>query len=204
MAGSSKVVRLVARPLGEPKLSDFAVTEERILEPGPGQVLVRNDWISVDPYMRGRMNDAKSYVPPFKLGECMDGGAVGTVVASDSDIPIGTVVVHHLGWREHATLDARRVRAVDTSSASASECAWADLDEAAALQHTQCLVDGAGGDVIADPEVRLCADALAGAEALAFYIALECVCHPFSPGQPNLLAAAKGPALLRCPTCHST
>lgn len=118
MVGSSKVVRLVARPMGEPKPSDFAITEVPIADPDPGQVLVKNDWISVDPYMRGRMDDAESYMPPFKLGEPMDGGAVGTVVASDCEIPVGTVVLHHLGWREHSTLDARAVRALDTSDAS--------------------------------------------------------------------------------------
>jgi NADPH-dependent curcumin reductase CurA len=121
MTRSSKLVRLVARPIGEPKLSDFAVTEEPIVDPAEGQVLVRNEWISVDPYMRGRMNDTKSYVPPFTLGEAMDGGAVGTVIASDSEIPVGTVVMHHLGWREHATLAARKVRSVDTSRAAASD-----------------------------------------------------------------------------------
>src|SRR5262245_37085792 len=56
-------VHLVARPAGEPQSTDFALVEASVTEPGPGQVLVRNDWISVDPYMRGRMNDVKSYVP---------------------------------------------------------------------------------------------------------------------------------------------
>lgn len=121
MAGTSKLVRLVARPIGEPKPSDFAVTEAPITDPVEGEVLIRNDWMSVDPYMRGRMNDAESYVPPFKLGEPMDGGVVGTVIASNSEIPVGAVVMHHLGWREHATLAARKVRAVDTSRAAACD-----------------------------------------------------------------------------------
>jgi NADPH-dependent curcumin reductase CurA len=121
MAVSSKAVHLVARPVGEPKLADFAVIEAPVADPGPGQVLVRNDWISVDPYMRGRMNDVKSYIPSFQLGESMDGGAVGTVVASECEIPVGTVVFHRLGWREHATLYGSEVQTVDTSRAAACE-----------------------------------------------------------------------------------
>ncbi|MDL4777793.1 MULTISPECIES: NADP-dependent oxidoreductase [Thermomonosporaceae] len=116
----SREVRLVARPDGEPVPSDFELAEVPVAEPGEGEVVVRNDWISVDPYMRGRMNDTKSYVPPFKLGEAMDGGAVGTVVASRAEaVPVGTTVLHGLGWREYATVDAGSVRAIDTTSASA-------------------------------------------------------------------------------------
>jgi NADPH-dependent curcumin reductase CurA len=121
MALNSKVVQLAARPIGQPKLSDFVIATAPVADPSPGQVLVRNDWISVDPYMRGRMDDVKSYVPPFELGKPMDGCAVGTVVASACEIPVGTVVFHSFGWREHATLDAKQVRAVDTSRAPASE-----------------------------------------------------------------------------------
>ncbi len=120
MAITYKEVRLVARPVGEPKQSDFAVVDVPIVDPGPGQVLVRNDWLTVDPYMRGRMDDVKSYIPPFELGQPMDGGAVGTVVGSECEVPVGTVVFHSLGWREYATLDAKKVREVDTSRAPAS------------------------------------------------------------------------------------
>jgi NADPH-dependent curcumin reductase CurA len=75
---------------------------------------VRNDWLSVDPYMRGRMNDVKSYMPPFALNEPMTGGAVGTVVASGTeDHPVGTTVSHFLGWREYALLDAPFAQRVD-------------------------------------------------------------------------------------------
>jgi NADPH-dependent curcumin reductase CurA len=64
----SREVRLAARPTGEPKRGDFELAEVELADPGPGQLLVRNDWMSVDPYMRARMNDVKSYVPPFALG----------------------------------------------------------------------------------------------------------------------------------------
>lgn len=116
----SKEVHLVARPDGEPKPEDFAVIETTVDAPGPGQIQVRNDWISVDPYMRGRMNDTKSYVAPFRLGEVMDGGAVGTVVASESpDVPVGASVLHFQGWRQYALMDAARAKVVDTDAAPA-------------------------------------------------------------------------------------
>ena len=70
-------VHLVARPRGEPTPADFAVVQKPVPELADGQVLVQNSFMSVDPYMRGRMNDVKSYVPPFALGAVMDGGAVG-------------------------------------------------------------------------------------------------------------------------------
>jgi NADPH-dependent curcumin reductase CurA len=87
-------------------------------DPGAGEVLVRNRWMSVDPYMRGRMNDVKSYVPPFQLGAPRDGGAVGEVVASgDESVAVGDTVLHGLGWREYALAPAGAVRRVDTALA---------------------------------------------------------------------------------------
>ncbi|MFG2191489.1 NADP-dependent oxidoreductase [Streptomyces sp. NPDC048639] len=105
---------LTARPHGWPKPEDFALREAEIPAPGPGQILVRNTHMSVDPYMRGRMNDTKSYVPPFQLDQPMEGGAVGEVVASNADdIAVGDHVLHGLGWREYAVLDARHAAKVD-------------------------------------------------------------------------------------------
>jgi NADPH-dependent curcumin reductase CurA len=83
-------------------------------DPADGELLIRNAYVSVDPYMRGRMNDVRSYVPPFALGAPMTGGAVGQVVASRNDrFAEGTWVVHDLGWREAALSDGRGVRRVD-------------------------------------------------------------------------------------------
>lgn len=114
----SREIHLVARPSGEPRPADFALVETTLPDPGPGQILVRNDWMSVDPYMRGRMNDIPSYVPPFQLGEPMEGGAVGTVLASQSPgLPVGSTVLHGYGWRSHALLDAAAARLVDTAAA---------------------------------------------------------------------------------------
>jgi NADPH-dependent curcumin reductase CurA len=103
----SREVRLAQRPVGEPKPEDFELAEVELDEPGEGRLLVRNAFMSVDPYMRGRMNDAPSYVPPYELGEAMYGGAVGEVVAGGE---AGALVVHQLGWREAAVLDADRVQ----------------------------------------------------------------------------------------------
>jgi NADPH-dependent curcumin reductase CurA len=101
--------------------SDFRLVDVEVPDPGPGQLLVRNTYMSVDPYMRGRMRDVKSYVPPFQLDRAMDGGAVGEVLASDADgIAVGDVVVHQLGWREHAVLDAAHTRKVDAGGLSES------------------------------------------------------------------------------------
>lgn len=112
---------LVARPQGWPTPADFALVEAPVSQPGPGQILVRNAFLSVDPYMRGRMNDVKSYVPPYLLGEAMDGGAVGYVVASNADgFQVGDAVLHGLGWREYATVDAAHTVKVDPSLAPLS------------------------------------------------------------------------------------
>ncbi len=82
---TSREIRLAARPSGVPQPSDFELAEVDLPEPGDGEVLIRNACVSVDPYMRGRMNDARSYVPPFQLGEVLSGGAVGQVVVSHND-----------------------------------------------------------------------------------------------------------------------
>jgi NADPH-dependent curcumin reductase CurA len=117
---SSREVRLAARPVGEPKPSDFELAEVDVPSPAEGQVLVRNLWMSVDPYMRGRMNDTKSYVPPFQIGKALEGGAVGEVVESTVDThAVGDLVLSNTGWREMAVGPAKhfsRVDRIDTPS----------------------------------------------------------------------------------------
>jgi NADPH-dependent curcumin reductase CurA len=121
MLGTTRQIRLLSRPRGWPAHDDFELVEVDIPSLLPGQVLVRNTVMSVDPYMRGRMNDTRSYIPPFELGEPLDGGAVGEVVASESEaVAVGDTVAHQLGWREHAVLDARQVRRIDVSQVPAS------------------------------------------------------------------------------------
>ncbi|MDO5503872.1 MAG: NADP-dependent oxidoreductase [Actinomycetia bacterium] len=117
----TREVHLASRPHGEPTPENFSIVEVDLPELAEGEVLVANTAMSVDPYMRGRMNDAKSYIAPFQVGAALDGGAVGTVIASRStDVPVGTEVLHGFGWREHAVLAARRVRAIDTTAVPAS------------------------------------------------------------------------------------
>jgi NADPH-dependent curcumin reductase CurA len=114
MEGVSREIRLVARPTGFPGDELFEVAEAPIPDPADGQVLIRNAYFSVDPYMRPRMNDVRSYVAPFTLGEAMTGGAVGRVVASrHATLAEGDWVLHGLGWREWALSDGSGVRKVD-------------------------------------------------------------------------------------------
>lgn len=116
MARTTQEIQLVSRPHGTPTPENFRTVTTELPDPGPGQVLVRNTVLSVDPYMRGRMNDTKSYVPPFPLGETLDGGAIGVVEASgEESVPVGATVQHMAGWREAAVLPADQVRVVDTS-----------------------------------------------------------------------------------------
>jgi NADPH-dependent curcumin reductase CurA len=110
----SREIRLANRPRGAPVPDDFALAEVELPDPGDGELLIRNAYVSVDPYMRGRMNDVKSYVPPFALDEPMTGGAVGRVIASRNErFPEGSWVVHDLGWREVALSEGRGARLVD-------------------------------------------------------------------------------------------
>ncbi|MEU5534790.1 NADP-dependent oxidoreductase [Streptomyces sp. NPDC020362] len=112
---------LLSRPVGWPKPEDFALVEAPVPAIGEGQVLVRNKYLSVDPYMRGRMSDAKSYLPPFELGKVMQGGAVGEVVESNAEgIAVGDHVLHFFGWREYAALDAQHAVKVDPAAAPLS------------------------------------------------------------------------------------
>ncbi|MEU8944094.1 NADP-dependent oxidoreductase [Streptomyces sp. NPDC048489] len=117
----SREWHLTARPVGWPKPEDFALVEAEVPQPGEGQVLVRNTYVSVDPYMRGRMSAAKSYAAPYELGQAMQGGAVGEVVASRAEgIEAGDHVLHFLGWREYAVVDAKQAVKVDPEAAPLS------------------------------------------------------------------------------------
>jgi NADPH-dependent curcumin reductase CurA len=98
---------LAARPQGTPVPTDFALVDLPARDLTEGEVRVANRWLSVDPYMRGRMNDVKSYVPPFQIGQPMDGGAVGEVIESRAaGFAPGDMVQHMLGWRDEAIAPA--------------------------------------------------------------------------------------------------
>ena len=97
----SREIRLASRPVGLPQPANFVTAEIDLAAPGPGEVLVRNHWMSVDPYMRGRMYDRPSYVPPFAIGEALQGGAIGEVLESYADgFAKGDLVSSMFGWRE--------------------------------------------------------------------------------------------------------
>jgi NADPH-dependent curcumin reductase CurA len=101
---------LMSRPQGTPAADNFALKDIDLAPLADGQIRVRNHWLSVDPYMRGRMNDVKSYVPAFQLGEPMEGGAIGEVVDSKAEgFAPGDLVQHMAGWRDEAVLPARAV-----------------------------------------------------------------------------------------------
>ncbi len=100
----TKAVVLAERPVGMPKQSDFAVIETDLADPADGEIQVKNVCMSVDPYMRGRMVDRKSYVPPFQIGEVLTGGSIGQVTASNhAGFAVGDYVSSHYGWREAYT-----------------------------------------------------------------------------------------------------
>lgn len=112
---TSREVRLKSRPVGLPVADNFEVATITLPDPGPGEVQVRNTWMTVDPYMRGRMNDVKSYSPPFTLGEVMQGGAVGEVIASnDAGFQVGDLVQSNYGWREAYNAQATMVQKLNT------------------------------------------------------------------------------------------
>ena len=124
---TSREWHLTRRPHGVPVDEDFALVDVELPAPGDGEILVRNSFLSVDPYMRGRMNEAKSYVPAFRLDQPMDGEAVGVVEqvgegavdSNGSAIAIGDTVIHMFGWRTRSVVPAKTARILNTSLAPA-------------------------------------------------------------------------------------
>ncbi len=111
---TSREVRLASRPTGIPTAANFTVAETTLTPLQDQQVFVRNLFMSVDPYMRGRMNERQSYVPPFEIGKVLEGGAVGEVIASRVDeFKVGDVVTSRYGWREAFIAAPRDLHAVN-------------------------------------------------------------------------------------------
>ena len=114
----SREIRLQNRPIGLPRENDFALATVSIPQPGAGEVLVRNLYMSVDPYMRGRMLDQPSYVQPFQVGQPLDGGCVGQVVQSqDEKLQVGDYVLGRKGWREYYVSDGAELTKIDPNLA---------------------------------------------------------------------------------------
>ncbi len=115
MPTTSREIRLKSRPVGLPTPANFELASVAVPDPAAGEVTVRNLWMTVDPYMRGRMNDAVSYTPPFQLGQAMQGGAVGEVVASKADaLKPGDLVSSFFGWREAFNAPAGALEKLET------------------------------------------------------------------------------------------
>lgn len=112
---------LASRPTGMPTSASFRLEEAPIPQAGDGQIVVRSHWLSLDPYMRGRMDAGKSYAKPVEIDQVMEGGAVGEVIESnDARLPVGTFVTGRFGWQEYACVDAKSATKVDVQAAPPS------------------------------------------------------------------------------------
>ncbi len=122
MPTKNRQITLAARPTGYPKESDFALVESPVPAPSDGEFLVRILYLSVDPYMRGRMNASRSsYVPPFEIGQAIAGGAVGEVTESrHPEFAAGEIVQGHFGWQEYDVSDGKGVLKIDPRRAPIS------------------------------------------------------------------------------------
>jgi hypothetical protein len=148
-ATMSREIRLASRPQGIPTAANFTLAETELKTLPDQQVLVRNLFMSVDPYMRGRMNDRKSYVPPFEIGKVLEGGAVGEVIESRAkEFKPDDVVVSNLGWREYFIASPKDLhpvsRAVQPLSAYLGALGMTGMTAWAGLN----LVEVKAGDVI--------------------------------------------------------
>jgi NADPH-dependent curcumin reductase CurA len=154
----SREIRLVSRPHGIPTVENFTLVETGLAPLQDQQVLVRNLYMSVDPYMRGRMNDSKSYVPPFELGKPLDGGAVGEVIESRTEkFQPGDVVTSNFGWREYFIAEPQALHLVSHEIQPLSVylgalgmtgmTAWAGLNLVDAKAGEVVYISGAAGAV---------------------------------------------------------
>ena len=151
--------RLAARPLGLPKASDWTLVEEPVREPGENEFLVRVEYLSLDPAMRGWMNEGKSYVPPVGIGEVMRAGGAGEVIASKHPgFPVGSKVAGLFGVQEYALSNGKGVQRVDTALAplptylgvlgmTGMTAYFGLLDVGAAKEGDTVVVSGAAGAV---------------------------------------------------------
>jgi NADPH-dependent curcumin reductase CurA len=120
MAQAKRIV-LASRPVGEPKPSDFRIEEAPIPTPGDGQVLLRTIWLSLDPYMRGRMSDGPSYAAPVPIGGVMEAGTVNEVIVSNNPgFAEGDIVLARAGWQTHALSDGKGLTRIDPKIAPIS------------------------------------------------------------------------------------
>jgi NADPH-dependent curcumin reductase len=187
---TNRQILLASRPQGPATETNFRLVEQPIPEPAHGEVLVKNEWLSLDPYMRGRMNDVKSYVPPAQLNAVMVGQTVGEVVESrDPRFKPGTKVLTSLGWQLYGAAKASDVTAIDTTEIPASYylgivgmpgmTAWFGLNEIGKPKSGETLVvsaaSGAVGSVVGQlAKIAGCrAVGIAGGAAKCDYVTRE-------------------------------
>ncbi|MGD2407142.1 NADP-dependent oxidoreductase [Bacillus subtilis] len=120
MTASQQQIQLARRPQGIPVHEDFRFKTIPVPEPKQGEVLVKTLYVSVDPYMRGRMQDTKSYVEPFALDEALSGGVIAEVVSDGNHLKKGDIVIGNLSWQEFSAVSESALRKIDTSLAPAS------------------------------------------------------------------------------------
>ena len=121
MSEIARRVVLASRPVGEPKPQNFRLEDYPVPKLGSGEVLLRTVWLSLDPYMRGRMSDAPSYAPPVQIGQAMVAGTICEIAASNNpDFAIGDLVTSYAGWQTHAVSDGKGLRKIDPKAAPPS------------------------------------------------------------------------------------
>jgi NADPH-dependent curcumin reductase CurA len=190
MPDMNRQVLLASRPQGSVTEDNFRIVDTPMPSPGEGEVLVKNQWLSLDPYMRGRMNEAKSYAPSARIGEVMVGQTVGEVVASrDAAFRPGDKVLAPLGWQLYGVAGARHLTAIDIVRAPASYylgllgmpgiTAWLGLHEIGRPKAGETLVvsaaSGAVGSVVGQlAKIEGCrAVGIAGGRAKCDYVVQE-------------------------------
>ncbi len=166
MTPISHQIQLLRRPTGLPTPDDFALREVPLPALQEGEVLVTNQWLSVDPYMRGRMSEAKSYVPPFPLNGPLDGGAIGTVqVSRHPDFKVGDPVSSMLGWRDAFVARGEQLTRLPATALPSQlflgalgmpgMTAWAGLHKVARLQAGETLLVSAASGAVGTMAVQL-------------------------------------------------
>jgi NADPH-dependent curcumin reductase CurA len=190
MAAPNKQVLLASRPQGSVTEENFRIVEAPVATPAAGEVLVKNEWLSLDPYMRGRMSEAKSYVPPVPIGEVMVGQTVGEVIESqDPRFKPGDKVLTHLGWQLYGVAKGSELTRIDVKRAPASYylgilgmpgiTAWFGLSEIGQPKAGETVVvsaaSGAVGSVVGQlAKIKGCrAVGIAGGKAKCDYVVQE-------------------------------
>ncbi|MFT8245941.1 NADP-dependent oxidoreductase [Roseomonas sp. BN140053] len=204
-------VLLARRPAGEPVPEDFRLAEAPVPVPGPGEVLVRNRFLSLDPYMRGRMNEAKSYAPPVAIGAVMGGRCVGQVVSSAVEgFAPGQWVAGGEGWQHFSAVPAAALRLLDPDAAPPSAflgvlgmpgtTAWVGTTEIAPVKPGETFVVSAASGAVGSVAGQIAREmgarvvGIAGGAAKCAFVTAElgfdaCLDHR-APGFPEALAAA--------------